>query len=168
MILEVWQDRATWNKVPYKFEAGTPNIADVIGFGEAIKYLQNIGMVDIREHEKELTAYALKRLSEVEDLTIYGPQNPELQGGIVSFNFSAKGGSTFGGIDIHPHDVGTIVDQEGVAIRAGHHCCQPLMRKLGIPGTARASFYIYNTKGEIDQLTNALSKVKGVFTRVGH
>jgi len=158
MILEVWQDRATWNKVPYKFEAGTPNIADVIGFGEAIKYLQNIGMVDVREHEKELTAYALKRLSEVEDLTIYGPKNPELQGGIISFNFK----------DVHPHDVGTIVDQEGVAIRAGHHCCQPLMRKLGIPGTARASFYIYNTKGEIDQLTNALSKVKGVFTRVGH
>ncbi|MGH7890380.1 MAG: cysteine desulfurase [Thermodesulfobacteriota bacterium] len=158
MILEVWQDRAVWNKVPYKFEAGTPNIADVIAFGEAIKYLQNVGMVDVREHEKELTAYALKRLSEVEDLTIYGPKNPELQGGMVSFNFK----------DIHPHDVGTIVDQEGVAIRAGHHCCQPLMRKLGIPGTARASFYIYNTKGEIDQLAFALNKVKGVFTRVSH
>jgi len=177
MILEVWQDRATWNKVPYKFEAGTPNIADVIGFGEAIKYLQKIGMGNVREHEKELTAYALKRLSEIEDLTIYGPKNPELQGGIVSFNFSAKGGSLPDktrqagdsvGIDIHPHDVGTIVDQEGVAIRAGHHCCQPLMRKLGIPGTARASFYIYNTKGEIDQLVSALTKVKGVFTRVSH
>ncbi len=155
MILEVWQDRATWNKVPYKYEAGTPNIADVIAFGEAIKYLQNVGMANVREHEKELTAYALKKLSEVEDLTIYGPKNPELQGGIVSFNFK----------DIHPHDVGTIVDQEGVAIRAGHHCCQPLMRKLGIPGTARASFYIYNTKEEIDQLAFALGKVKEVFAR---
>lgn len=158
MILEVWQDRATWNKVPYKYEAGTPNIADVIAFGEAIKYLQNVGMVNVREHEKELTLYALKKLSEIEDLTIYGPKNPELQGGIISFNFK----------DIHPHDVGTIVDQEGVAIRAGHHCCQPLMRKLGIPGTARASFYIYNTKEEIDQLAYALSKVKEVFTRVSH
>ncbi|EQB63160.1 MAG: hypothetical protein RBG1_1C00001G0739 [candidate division Zixibacteria bacterium RBG-1] len=166
MILEVWQDRATWNKVPYKYEAGTPNIADVIAFGEAIKYLQNIGMENVRNHEKELTAYALKKLCETEDLTIYGPKNPELQGGIISFNFSAKGGSDSVGIDIHPHDVGTIVDQEGVAIRAGHHCCQPLMRKLGIPGTARASFYIYNTKEEIDQLTFALGKVKEVFARL--
>ncbi len=155
MILEVWQDRATWNKVPYKYEAGTPNIADVIAFGEAIKYLQNVGMANVREHEKELTAYALKKLSEIEDLTIYGPKDPEHQGGIVSFNFK----------DIHPHDVGTIVDQEGVAIRAGHHCSQPLMRKLGIPGTARASFYIYNTQEEIDQLAFALGKVKEVFAR---
>ena len=141
MILEVWKEKATWNKVPYKFEAGTPDIGEVIAFGEAVKYLQNLGMDNVRQHEKEITKYALEKLSEVEDLIIYGPKDPELQGGIVSFNFK----------EIHPHDVGTILDQEGVAIIAGHRCAQPLMRILGVHGTARASFYVYNDKSEVDR-----------------
>jgi cysteine desulfurase/selenocysteine lyase len=157
MILEVWKERATWNKVPHKFEAGTPDIGEVIAFGEAVKYLQKLGIDEVREHEKEMTQYALEKLSEVEDLIIYGPKDPELQGGIVSFNFK----------EIHSHDVGTILDQEGVAIRAGHHCAQPLMRVLGVQGTARASFYVYNEKSEVDKLVAALHKVKEVFQGVG-
>jgi len=157
MILEVWKERATWNKVPHKFEAGTPDIGEVIGFGEAVKYLQNLGMENVREHEREMTSYALEKLSEVEDLVIYGPKNPDLQGGITSFNFK----------DIHSHDVGTVLDQEGIAIRAGHHCAQPLMRVLQVPGTARASFYVYNQKSEIDRLVAALYKTKEIFQGVG-
>jgi len=157
MILEVWKERATWNKVPHKFEAGTPDIGEVIAFGEAVKYLQNLGMNNVRQHEKKMTAYALERLSEVDDLIIYGPKDPELQGGIISFNFK----------EIHPHDVGTILDQEGIAIRAGHHCAQPLMRVLGVQGTARASFYVYNEKSEVDKLVDALYKVKEIFQSVG-
>lgn len=157
MILEVWKEKATWNKVPHKFEAGTPDIGEVIAFGEAVKYLQNLGMDNVREHEKEMTKYALEKLSEVEDLIIYGPKDPELQGGIISFNFK----------EIHSHDVGTILDQEGIAIRAGHHCAQPLMRVLGVQGTARASFYVYNEKSEVDRLVEALHKVKEIFQSVG-
>jgi len=156
MILEVWKERATWNKVPHKFEAGTPDIGEVIAFGEAVKYLQKLGIDEVREHEKEMTKYALEKLSEVEDLIIYGPKEPELQGGIISFNVK----------EIHPHDVGTILDQEGIAIRAGHHCAQPLMRVLGVQGTARASFYVYNEKPEVDRLVGALHKVKEIFQSV--
>ncbi|OGC76148.1 MAG: cysteine desulfurase [candidate division Zixibacteria bacterium RBG_16_50_21] len=156
MILEVWKEKATWNQVPHKFEAGTPDIGEVIAFGEAVKYLQRLGIEKVREHEKEITAYALERLSEVDDLTVYGPKDPELQGGIISFNFK----------EIHPHDVGTILDQEGIAIRAGHHCAQPLMRVLGVQGTARASFYLYNDKNEVDRLIEAIHKCKEIFAGV--
>jgi cysteine desulfurase/selenocysteine lyase len=157
MILEVWKDRADWNKVPHKFEAGTPDIGEVIAFGKAVKYLKNLGMENVRNHEKELTAYALKKMSEVEDITLFCPKNPDLQGGIVSFNLD----------NIHAHDVGTVLDQEGIAIRAGHHCAQPLMRVLGVSGTARASFYVYNDKSEIDRMIDALHKTKEIFQGVG-
>ena len=156
MILEVWKEKATWNQVPHKFEAGTPDIGEVIAFGEAVNYLQRLGIEKVLEHEKEITAYALERLSEVDDLTVYGPKDPELQGGIISFNFK----------EIHPHDVGTILDQEGIAIRAGHHCAQPLMRVLGVQGTARASFYLYNDKNEVDRLIEAIHKCKEIFAGV--
>lgn len=156
MIREVWFDRSTYNKVPWKYEAGTPNIADVIGLGAAVDYLEKIGRDNIRRHDEELTAYALEKLSGARGTTIYGPKKPAERGGIISFNVDG----------VHPHDLGTILDQEGIAIRAGHHCTQPLMRKLGIAGTARASFYLYNTKSEIDFLANGILKAFEVFHHV--
>lgn len=153
MIRQVTLDGATWNEVPWKYEAGTPNIGDVIAFGAAIDYLQAIGMEQVRAHEVEITAYALRRLRQLEDITIYGPPDAQRRGGVISFNYP----------DIHPHDVGTILDREGVAIRAGHHCCMPLMRRLGVAGTARASFYIYNTVEEVDALVGALEKARSFF-----
>jgi len=150
MIMEVSCEGATWNDIPYKFEAGTPHIAGAIGLGVAIDYLQQLGMENVRQHEIELTDYALRTLSEVKELLIFGPRDPQIRGAVISFNF----------LDIHPHDVGTILDQEGVAIRAGHHCCQPLMSWLNVPGTARASFYIYNTKDEVDALVAGLNRAK--------
>jgi cysteine desulfurase/selenocysteine lyase len=149
MISDVWIDHSTWNEIPYKFEAGTPPFADAIALGAAIDYLNAIGMKAIREHEIELTRYALERLGEVPGIHIYGPTDPELKGGVVSFNLG----------DIHAHDVGTIVDGRGVAIRAGHHCSKPLMRKLGIAASARASFYLYNVEEEVDRLVEALGDV---------
>ena len=153
MILEVWQDRARWNDVPWKFEAGTPNIADVIAFGAALDYLTAVGMDAVRAHEQEITAYALKELLKIPDITLYGPHDPALRGAVFSFNLGR----------IHPHDVGTILDREGIAVRSGHHCVQPLMRKYDIWGTARASFYIYNTREEVDLLITALQKVRDFF-----
>ncbi len=153
MILEVWDDRATYNDIPNRFEAGTPNIADVVAFEAAIDYLESLGMENVREHERRLVAYALARFAEQKDLTLYGPADPAQRGGVVSFNFQ----------EIHPHDVGTILDQEGIAIRAGHHCAQPLMRQYGISGTCRASFYVYTTEAEIDALVAALDRVRQVF-----
>jgi cysteine desulfurase/selenocysteine lyase len=155
MILEVWWDHATWNEVPFRYEAGTPNIADVVAFGPALEYLQQLGMANVRAHERALTAYALEALREVPDLVIYGPQDADSRGGVFSFGLA----------DIHPHDIGTVLDAEGVAIRAGHHCCQPLMRRLNVPATARASVYIYNTKEEIDALVRALCKARTLFRR---
>jgi cysteine desulfurase/selenocysteine lyase len=152
MIREVWEDRATWNEIPYKFEAGTMNIAQAVGMGAAIEYLEALGRDSIRAHEKELTNYALSRLAEM-GATIYGPRDVEERGGVVSFNLE----------EVHPHDMATIVDQEGVCIRAGHHCAQPLMRKLGVPATARASFYVYNSTDDVDVLVDALEKSKGWF-----
>ncbi|MGI8774821.1 MAG: cysteine desulfurase [Actinomycetota bacterium] len=152
MIREVWIDRATWNEVPYKFEAGTPNVAQAVGMGAAVEYLEGIGIESIRAHEADLTAYAMERLGDM-GATIYGPRDPKQRSGVVSFNLT----------EVHPHDMATIVDQEGVAIRAGHHCAQPLMRRLGVPATARASFYLYNTRDEIDALMAALEKSKGWF-----
>tara|TARA_B100000929_G_scaffold73101_1_gene56443 strand:+ start:531 stop:1775 length:1245 start_codon:yes stop_codon:yes gene_type:complete len=153
MIREVHKYETTWNDLPYKFEAGTPNIADVIGFKTAIEYLQKIGMENIRNHELELTKYALEQMEKVPGITLYGAKEPEKRGGVVSFNFN----------DVHPHDVGTIIDKDGVAIRSGHHCAQVLMEKLNVAATNRASFYIYTTKEEIDALIASLHNVAKVF-----
>lgn len=157
MILTVSLERSTWNEVPHKFEAGTPNIAGVIGFGAAIEYLQQLGMEAVRAHERALTAYALDRLVDVPGLTLYGPLDPDHRAGVVSF-----------GIDgIHPHDIGQVLDSRGVAIRAGHHCAQPVMQRLGISATARASFYIYNTIEEVDALVAAVGEAARFFARAG-
>ncbi|MDI1495525.1 MAG: cysteine desulfurase [Cenarchaeum symbiont of Oopsacas minuta] len=153
MIREVHKQETTWNDVPYKFEAGTPNIADVIGFGAAIDYLQKIGMDKVREHEVELTLYALDRFATVPGIKVYGTDEIQWRGGVLSFNFA----------DVHPHDVAQIVDEEGIAIRSGHHCAQVLMEKLDVAATSRASFYIYNTKEDIDRLVMSLLKVAKVF-----
>jgi cysteine desulfurase/selenocysteine lyase len=155
MIRKVTFEGATWNDIPWKFEAGTPNIADVIALGAAVDYLTDIGMENVREHEIELTAYALERLRQLDGIIIYGPPNPTERGGVISFNFG----------DLHPHDIGTVLDRHGVAIRAGHHCAQPLMRELGVSGTARASFYIYNTPEEVDVLVEALEAAREFFKR---
>lgn len=157
MIAEVWVDHATWADVPERFEAGTPNIGDVIALGAAIDYLQALGMDNVREHEISVTRYALDALERIGDIRVFGPTDLEQRGGVVSFYCG----------DVHPHDVSTVVDQEGVAIRAGHHCCQPLMRRLGVPATARASFYVYNQAEEIDVLAGALNRVKEIFAGVG-
>ena len=153
MIREVHKYETTWNDLPYKFEAGTPNIADVIGFSAAIDYLNKIGMDNIRNHEIELTKYTLDKMSKVKGITVYGPQNIANRGGVISFNFH----------DVHPHDVATIIDKDGVAIRSGHHCAQVLMERLDVAATNRASFYVYNTKQEIDTLIGSLNKVAELF-----
>jgi len=152
MIREVYLERSTWNSLPWKFEAGTPSIAQGIGLGYAVDYLTEIGMDAIHAHEQEVAAYALSRLSEIPGITIYGPP-VKLRGGVVSFNLEG----------VHPHDMATILDAEGVAIRAGHHCAQPLMRRLGVVATARASFYLYNTCEEVDALVRAVEKARQVF-----
>ena len=153
MIREVHKYETTWNDLPYKFEAGTPSIADVVGFGAAIDYLSKIGMDNIRQHEIELTSYALEKLSSVKGLQIYGTNDISKRGGVISFNFA----------DVHPHDVAQIMDGEGIAIRSGHHCAQVLMERLNVAATSRVSFYIYNTKEEIDKLINSLNKVARIF-----
>jgi len=153
MIREVHKQETTWNDLPYKFEAGTPNVADVICFAAAIDYLTEIGMDNVRNHEIELTKYALEKMSKVKGLVIYGPSDTKKQGGVISFNFK----------DVHPHDVATIIDKNGVAIRSGHHCAQVLMEKLDVAATNRASFYIYNTKDEVDTLIDSLEQVAKVF-----
>jgi cysteine desulfurase/selenocysteine lyase len=153
MIREVHKYETTWNDLPYKFEAGTPNIADVVGFGAAIDYLTKIGMDNVREHEIELTTYAIEKLSNVKGLHIYGTKDISKRGGVISFNFA----------DVHPHDVAQIIDGEGIAIRSGHHCAQVLMERLNVAATSRVSFYIYNTKSEIDVLVNSLNIVAKVF-----
>ena len=153
MIREVHKYETTWNDLPYKFEAGTPNVADVICFSAAIDYLVNIGIDNVRNHEIELTKYALEKMSKVKGLTIYGPKDPQKASGVISFNFN----------DVHPHDVATIIDKNGVAIRSGHHCAQVLMEKLNVAATNRASFYIYTTKDEVDALIDSLEQVAKVF-----
>jgi len=153
MIREVHKYETTWNDLPYKFEAGTPNIADVVGLGAAIDYLTKIGMDNVREHEIELTKYAIEKLSKVKGLHIYGTKDISKRGGVISFNFA----------DVHPHDVAQIVDGEGIAVRSGHHCAQVLMERLNVAATSRASFYIYNTKQDIDILVNSLNIVAKVF-----
>jgi len=154
MISRVTLEGATWNDVPWKFEAGTPNIADVIAFSAAIDYLEGLGMENVRAHEVEVTGCALSRLRQMDEVTIYGPPGPAGRGGVISFNYP----------NLHPHDIGTVLDRHGVAIRAGHHCTQPLMRSLGVSGTARVSFYVYNTLEEVDVLVDALSRARAFFS----
>lgn len=153
MIKEVFKFHTNYNEVPYKFEAGTPNIADVVGFGAAIDYLQKIGMENIRKHEIDLTEYALESILSINHLTVYGPRDPNYRGGVISFNIA----------DIHPHDLATIMNDHGIAIRSGHHCAQVLMQRLDVPATSRASFYIYNTKEEIDKFVNAINEAGRIF-----
>ncbi len=153
MIREVHKYETTWNDLPYKFEAGTPNIADVIGFSAAIDYLSNIGMDAIRQHEIDLTKYALEKMSQVKGITIYGVKDVLNRGGVISFNFH----------DVHPHDVATIIDREGIAVRSGHHCAQVLMERLNVAATNRVSFYIYNTKEDVDKLIKSLEKVSELY-----
>jgi cysteine desulfurase/selenocysteine lyase len=153
MISDVYADYSTWAELPHKFEAGTPNIEGAIALGVAVDYLSALGMNNVRAHERELTGYALERLGADPTLTIYGPRRADQRGGAVAFNLEG----------VHPHDLSTILDQQGVAIRAGHHCCQPLHRKLDVAATARASFYVYNTPEEVDQLADALVKAKELF-----
>jgi cysteine desulfurase/selenocysteine lyase len=153
MIRDVGWYESTWAEVPHKFEAGTPPIAEAIGFGAAIEYLEGIGMENVRSHEKDLTTYALDRLADVGDLVVYGPSDPAVRGGVISFGLG----------DIHPHDLATILDQSGVAIRAGHHCARPLHRLLGVPATARASFYVYNSRSDVDALVAALGEARRLF-----
>ena len=153
MIREVHKYETTWNDLPYKFEAGTPNIADVIGFGAAIDYLSKIGMDNVRQHEIELTKYAMEEFSKVPGLQIYGTKDITKRGGVISFNFA----------DVHPHDVAQIIDEEGIALRSGHHCAQVLMERLNVAATSRASFYIYNTKADVDALIDSLNTVAKVF-----
>ncbi|MCP4965166.1 MAG: cysteine desulfurase [bacterium] len=153
MIADVQLYESRWAPIPHKFEAGTPPIAQAVGFGAAIDYLEKIGMTEVRRHEIEITQYALDRLAEVPDLRIVGPTDVAIRGGAVSFELG----------DVHPHDVATILDQEGVAVRAGHHCAKPLMRYLNVPATARASFYVYTTPEDIDQLVTGLHRARELF-----
>ena len=153
MIKEVHKYETRYNDLPYKFEGGTPNIADVIGFSAAIDYLDNVGMDRVREHEIEITKYALDKISGTKGITLYGPPNAKDRGGVVSFNIG----------DIHPHDLATIMNDHGVAIRSGHHCAQVLMERLDVAATSRASFYIYNTKDEVDTFIGALNEARRLF-----
>jgi cysteine desulfurase/selenocysteine lyase len=153
MISRVTTEGSTWADLPEKFEAGTPNIADAIAFGAAIEYLEALGMENVREHELEITTYALEELSRIPGVTVYGPKTAEERVGVVSFNLG----------DVHPHDLSQVLDQYGVAVRAGHHCAQPLMRRLDCIATARASFYLYNTKAEVDVLVEAVREAARYF-----
>jgi cysteine desulfurase / selenocysteine lyase len=153
MIKEVFKFHTNYNEVPYKFEAGTPNIADVVGFGAAIEYLEKIGMENVRKHEIYLTKYALDSILSLNYVSVYGPKDPKYRGGVISFNIA----------DIHPHDLATIMNHHGIAIRSGHHCAQVLMQRLDVPATSRASFYIYNTKEEIDKFVNAIKEAGRIF-----
>ena len=155
MILEVTYEDATWNDLPYKFEAGTPNIADAIATGAAVDYLNDLGMDNIWKHEQELTTYAMERVLSLDTVRVLGPQDPSLRGGVISFIHDT----------IHPHDLGTALDQQGIAIRTGHHCAMPLVRSFDVVAAARVSFYIYNTKSEVDALVNGISETEGYFSR---
>lgn len=153
MIDFVELDHSTYKEVPWKFEGGTQNIAGVIGLGAAIDYLQDVGYEEIEKKEHELVEYVLPKLLQIDGLTVYGPKEPDKHTGVISFNLDG----------IHPHDVATALDMEGVAVRAGHHCAQPLMKYLKIPATVRASFYFYNTKADADQLIEAILATKEFF-----
>ena len=151
MIEKVTMTHSTWNDIPWKFEAGTPNIAQAVGLGKALDFLQNISMKKVEEHIGELTEYGMKKLNEINGVRIYNKKN--IHGGIISFNVDG----------VHPHDLAQFLDQDNIAIRTGHHCTQPIMKKLGISGTARISFYIYNTKEEIDKLCGCMKSTLNYF-----
>ena len=153
MIKEVHKYETVYNDLPYKFEAGTPNIADVIGFGAAMDYLNRLGMDKVRDHEIELTKYAMDAMKDIRGMTLYGPLDAKNKGGVISFNLG----------DIHPHDLATILNDHGIAIRSGHHCAQVLMEKFDLSATSRASFYIYNTIEEVDKFINALNDARRLF-----
>ena len=155
MILEVTYEDASWNDLPYKFEAGTPNIADAIATGAAVDYLTELGMDNVWQHEQELTAYAMEQVLSLDNVKVLGPVDPSLRGGVISFIHDS----------IHPHDLGTALDQQGIAIRTGHHCAMPLVRSYDVVAAARASFYIYNTKSEVDALVNGIGETEGYFSR---
>ena len=153
MIRKVGRDEITWASLPAKFEGGTPAIAQAVGFAEALRWLDELGLDAVHAAEQELTAYALERLEEVEGLRLFGPPAGEERGGILSFELEG----------VHPHDVSEILDRHGVAVRAGHHCAQPLMERLGVPATTRASLAVYNTRQEVDRLVSGLADVRGIF-----
>ena len=155
MVLEVSYEKASWADLPMKFEAGTPNIADSIALGSAVDYLNALGMGNVREHEKDLTAYALDRFrkADLEGLDLFGPDDPNIRGGVFSFNTPV----------VHPHDLGTFLDRIGIAVRTGHHCAMPLVRSLGVAATSRASFYLYNTKKEVDILVDGVTEALRYF-----
>ena len=151
MISKVWDDHATYNRIPHKFEAGTPNVEGAVALAAAIDYLERIGMEHVAEHEQALAQHAIEQLTQIEAVTVYGPRDH--RAGVVSFTYG----------DIHPHDIATILDQDGVCIRAGHHCTQPLMRRLNVAATARASFYIYNDLDDIEALVGSVTKAGALF-----
>ena len=153
MIKRVERESSTWNDLPWKFEAGTSDVTEAVGLGAAVDYLGALGMDNVRAHERELTAYALERLPEVEGLTVFGPAEADRRGGVISFAIEG----------MHPHDIAELCDRQAVCIRAGHHCAQPLMRSLGVGATARASFSVYNSRDEVDRLVEALAKGREVF-----
>lgn len=153
MISVVELETSTWAELPHKFEAGTPNIAGAVGFGAAVDYLEEVGRDAVRAHEVDLVGYALEKMAELPWIRVFGPASPDERSGVVAFEVEGA----------HPHDVATILDAHGVAIRAGHHCTQPLMRRLGVPATNRASFYIYNTRSEVDAMVGALHAVHDIF-----
>lgn len=153
MIKEVHLNKTIFNDLPHKFEAGTPHIAGVIGLRAAVDYLINLGMDEVKKHERELTLYALEKLNEIENLTIYGPNNVSLRSGVVILNI--KG--------IHAHDVAAVLDEDNICVRSGHHCVMPLHRRLGIPASVRATFYVYNAKEDVDKLIAGLKRVKNFF-----
>jgi cysteine desulfurase / selenocysteine lyase len=155
MIREVFEDRSTWAPLPEKFDAGTPNVADSIALGVAVEYLEALGMPNVRAHEVDVAGYALERLASVPDVAVYGPRDPSIRTGVVSFNLDG----------VHPHDAGTVLDEAGIAVRAGHHCCQPLHRVLDVAATLRASFYIYNSRDEVDALVDALNTARRLYQR---
>jgi len=153
MIEFVGDETTTWNVLPHKFEAGTPNVADAVGLAAACDYLDTMGIEKVREHELSLITLIIERLRAIDGVTLYGPADLSLRSGVVSFNVA----------DIHPHDLSTVLDQEGVCIRAGHHCAQPLMRRLNVPATARASVYVYNEPADVDALVRGVVRAKGMF-----
>lgn len=156
MISEVHANEAKWNELPFKFESGTPAAASVIGLGAAVDYLTKAGMENVYRHEKEITQYALQRMGEIQGVKVYGPDRVEHRGGVLAFTVEG----------VHPHDLASILDEEGIAIRSGHHCAMPLHERLNIPASSRASFYIYNGKSDVDALCDGIQKAKKIFGAV--
>ena len=154
MIAQVGLHESTWAPIPQRFEAGTPAIIEAAGLVAAIDYLEAVGMENVLAHDRDLTAYALAQLAEMEDVTVFGPSDLDARGGVISFSIR----------DAHPHDIATILDEQGVAVRAGHHCAKPLLHHLGVPATARASFHVYNDRSDVDALVAGLERVRQLFS----